>query len=229
MPSPTVPLPEEQPSLDLGVDVPITPVEVIQPRKRRGRGAIGRHHRWLQGQIQQRGPELVERLVKSALDGDMLAMKLCLDRGWGTPMRAAAPIDLPRTTTPMEIRQAMHEVAARMAAGELDTQTGGELIVAFRHLLASYSVQTTSGDVVVNEEIDTRDLLEKRLVAALADRRRRANGHAPEGEPIITPPPAAAVAVDDDEIPDDAELTEEQIADITARVEEAVKRKLNGY
>lgn len=172
------PINEEQRSLDLGVEeVPITPVEIIRPRRSRERGAIGRHHRWLQGRIQSHGPELVERLIQCAMGGDMIAMRLCLERGWGTPVKAAAPIDLPPAATALEVRQAMHAVFNRVAAGEIDTQTGAELIVSYRHLLATYDGAPSL--LPARPATDARQVLADRLEKLVTAR--------PAPEPVLPP------------------------------------------
>jgi hypothetical protein len=145
------PMPEEQPALFTVDVVEVTPEVIVRPRK--GRGKISHHHRWLQGKIRERGTELVTVLIEAALDRDMVAMKLCLERGWGLAVRAAAPLDLPAAKSPTEIVAAMSAVFDRVSAGEIDMQTAAELIVSYRHMLAAaaelpsaLSVQDANGD-----------------------------------------------------------------------------------
>jgi hypothetical protein len=124
---------------------------------------------------------LVEKLIECALAGDLVAMKLCLERGWGVPVRTAVPIALQPTTNAHEVRQAMHAVFDRVAAGELDLESAASLIVSYRHLLATYdnmSVPMLQGASVM----DARTQLAARFQRAI-EARQRETGTEP-------PPPA---------------------------------------
>jgi hypothetical protein len=182
-PSKGRPLLEEQPRLDLGIDddVPVTPVEIVQPRRARSRerGKISYHHRWLQGRIQERGAELVEKLIECALSGDLVAMKLCLERGWGVPVRSAVPIALQPTTNASEVRQAMHAVFDRVAAGELDLESAAQLIVSYRHLLATYDNMSVPMLPAANAG-NAKEELGKRLARMLEAAK-------PQPEPVLAP------------------------------------------
>jgi hypothetical protein len=78
----------------------------------------------LEGQAQALG----QRAVQAALEGDMVAMKLCLDRI--APARKGAPIriELPQTSTMGQVGEAISAVITLVATGEL-TPDEGEVLV----------------------------------------------------------------------------------------------------
>lgn len=170
------PLPEDQPSLlVIESPAPITPDEIIRPRKRsRERGAIGKHHRWLQTRIQEHGVDLVDVLIREALLGNILAIKIALERGWGVAPKASVQVNLPPTSNPRELQEAMHQLLARVAAGEIDTQTGQDLILMMRHILACQ--ETITPQAGSTNGVSMREQLAERLQRVIEHRRANENG-----------------------------------------------------
>src|SRR5262245_7885714 len=110
--------------------------------------------------------ELVETVIGAALRGDMIAMKLILDRIGPRPRSLPLAIELPPTSTPVEIQAAMHELLGRVARGEISTDDGAALVSMAKDILAAHNVvenmlspQSQPGRPVV----DVREMLVQRL------------------------------------------------------------------
>jgi hypothetical protein len=225
------PLPEDQPAL-FTVDVPeVTPEVIVRPRK--GRGKISHHHRWLQGKIRARGQELVDVLIEAALARDMVAMKLVLERGWGLPVRAASPLDLPAAKSPDQIVEAMAAVFERVSTGEIDMQTAAELIVSYRHMLAAAETRVgllppaVSGNGAGQSARDQLGARLARLIQARAGAPSdTSDADAPGDRTEATEATEAAAPPSEEDI--EVDISEEELkASVNSAVMEALRKR--GY
>jgi hypothetical protein len=102
---------------------------------------------------------LTQTAVQAALGGDMVAMRLCLERI--APARRSAPIriELPQTSTITQVGDAITAVITAVAAGEL-TPDEGEVLVGLLEARrrAIETVEIEARLVAVEERIHDRRL-----------------------------------------------------------------------
>lgn len=73
----------------------------------------------LRRELEKRGPELVERAVQLAMEGDVGAMRLCLERISPPVREDPIRFALPPVNRPEDVPAAMAAVLAAVATGEL--------------------------------------------------------------------------------------------------------------
>lgn len=139
----------------------------------RPRGARNLKHRALERAARSESLPIVRKVIAQALDGDMYAARLILDRIWPRPRTAPIQFELAPTKTPAEIRQAMHELLGKIARGDIAPDEGAAISAIMRDVLDAHRIQTFDlGATVEVQQSSARDQLADRLARAIEERRR---------------------------------------------------------
>jgi hypothetical protein len=119
-------------------DEVFTAVPPAAPNEGNGRpkGARNRRHRALQAVAQSQAPALLQRVINAAMNGDMMAAKIVMDRVWPKPRTAPIAVELPQVTTPEQLKTAMYDLLRRVASGELTTDDGAALVAMMKDMVA---------------------------------------------------------------------------------------------
>lgn len=141
----------------------------------RPKGARNLKHKTLERVARSQSVPIVQKLCQQALEGDVLAARVILDRIWPRPKSAPIAVDLAPTRTPAELRAAMHNLLADVASGRIAPDDGQALVAIMRDVLESHRVQVFDavGSIEV-ENTNARELLEQRLARAIEERSRQA-------------------------------------------------------
>jgi len=129
----------------------------------RPRGVRNHKHKILEKLARAHQIPLLESVITAAIAGDMLAAKIVFDRIWPRPRTAPVELDLPATSTPGELKQAMHAILGRITSGELGPDEGAAIITAMKDIITAYAIDsrapiaTASGPVVEGD--DAREML----------------------------------------------------------------------
>lgn len=81
----------------------------------------------LRALFQPHAPELIQKAVDLALDGDPQALRMCLDRICPSIKATADPINTGLSTTGLTLAQQADELYRQAAAGEIDLDTAESL------------------------------------------------------------------------------------------------------
>ncbi len=94
----------------------------------RPKGARHRTTLAIEALLEGQHAKLTQKVIDKALEGDVTALKLCLDRL--VPMRRDAPIsfELPKVSTVADTVVASSAVLAAVAAGEVTPDEGGRVM-----------------------------------------------------------------------------------------------------
>jgi hypothetical protein len=87
---------------------------------------------------------LLERLICEAEAGDMLAMRIIMDRLWPRPRTIPVQVGIPATENPDDLRKAMHELLAQVAQGKLTTEDGQNLVGMMKNIIDTYRIDTVA-------------------------------------------------------------------------------------
>ena len=121
----------------------------------RPQGARGRATMAAAALLDGEAEALTRKAVELALDGDVAALRLCLDRLYPTPKDRPVAVDLPTVETAADLPKLTASILAAVARGELTPQEGNALA----------SIVTAHSKAVDVAEIDAR-------LAALEDARQ---------------------------------------------------------
>jgi hypothetical protein len=137
----------------------------------RPRGARNHKHKILERIARQEAVPLLRSVIKSAMDGDMIAAKIIFDRIWPRPKSSPLQLQLPETKTPAELRAAMHDLLGRVASGAVSTEDGQAVVAIMKDILQAHTMQAVmSGGVVQAEATSARDEFAKRLARVIEAR-----------------------------------------------------------
>lgn len=109
----------------------------------RPRGARHRVTRAIEGLLENEHESLTRKAIEKALEGDMVALRLCLDRI--APPRKDAPIsiELPPVRTAEDVVEASAALLAAVGEGEVTPDEAGRIMA----LLASHRAILETGDL----------------------------------------------------------------------------------
>jgi hypothetical protein len=166
----------EQQTLDPefeAIETPAPASEAPNDGNGRPRGARNRKHRALERVARSEAIPLLQTVINAAKNGDMMAAKIILDRVWPKPRTAPITLDLPATSTPADIRSAMHELLARVAQGELTTDDGAALIGMMKDMLAAHVIDARIlPETAAVQTVDVRQTFADRLARVIEARRQ---------------------------------------------------------
>lgn len=97
----------------------------------RPKGALGKATKWREV-LEPHGDQLFKVAVKHALDGDMAALKLCLERISPPVKPSAAPVEFELTGSTLS--EKAESVLEAIAGGVIDVENGRRLIGAISDL-----------------------------------------------------------------------------------------------
>lgn len=78
--------------------------------------------------VSDKAPELVSKTVQAALDGDMTAMRLCMDRVMPVLKNRPVNISIPEINTADDAMKALGQVVKEVAAGVISIDEGNGMI-----------------------------------------------------------------------------------------------------
>lgn len=103
----------------------------------RPKGSKNKVNAKMRAALEAHSAELLKVVIEKALDGDMPAMKLCLDRISPPTKAEAINLELPPTDTRQGIKEAMDIVIRAMGNGELSI-VGGEALLRVLRMRETY-------------------------------------------------------------------------------------------
>lgn len=92
--------------------------------KGRPKGSIAAASMALKQKLVERGNEAIGMVISKMLEGDMQALKLCIDKILPNCKIMPFEIDLPKITTLTEVNEAMDKVIDRVSKGHITTEEG---------------------------------------------------------------------------------------------------------
>jgi hypothetical protein len=98
-------------------------------------GSLNKKTLAAQAQLEEHAQEIVQTLMDRAKNGDMAAMRQCMDRLAPTGRNRRIAIDLPVIKTPEDAEAALAVVAAELAAGNLAIAEASALVSLIDRML----------------------------------------------------------------------------------------------
>ena len=93
----------------------------------RPRGARNKRTLAAESMFDRDGPAIIEQLIALAKEGDIAAIKICLDRIFPRPRGRPVAFDLPPMSSPGDAVAAMSTVVQAIGDGEVSPEEGAEL------------------------------------------------------------------------------------------------------
>jgi hypothetical protein len=168
------PIPEQQPSLNLGIEPPALDPEVLPSSRKRKRGAINRGFKWLQTRIRESGEDIATVLLADMANHEPYAVRLCLEYGWGLPRKMETPVDLPQTASAADLHAFILGLLSRTASGEIPPESG-EHLMRMAYIALQASEVGTAGPSAIESQ-DGRALLTEKLLRAIELRKQITDG-----------------------------------------------------
>ena len=131
----------EQQSLIPEIEFEQKPVTAPNGGNGRPHGATAVRRRALEQMILQAAPSVTRKVIEMALDGDIVAAKLIMERAYPKPKSAPIDTGITETSTTAEIRAAMRDLLRKVTAGEIPAEDGNYIITTMRHVLEADRVQ----------------------------------------------------------------------------------------
>lgn len=135
-----------------------------------GNGTLGyRRHKTLDRIARAHGVAVLESVLVATKAGDMTAAKLILDRIWPAPRSAPASFSLRPTKTAADVREAMHEVLGRAAAGEITTADAQAFFTMLKDTYLAHTIDNARlpFDGAPAKVTDARQMLADKLTKLL--------------------------------------------------------------
>jgi hypothetical protein len=98
-------------------------------------GSLNKKTIALDAELQEQAAEAAKSLIERAKNGDMTAMRMCLDRFAPTGRNRPVPIELPVIKTPEDAELALAVVTDELAAGELTIAEATALVTLIDRML----------------------------------------------------------------------------------------------
>lgn len=117
--------------------------------------------------------DVLESVLVAAKAGDMQACKIILDRVWPTPRSGMVEVPLRATRSVADVRDAMHELLGRMAAGEVALADGRDFISIMKEIVMVHTAETLPFSGPPLQISDARQSLQDRIQKAIAAREAR--------------------------------------------------------
>ena len=109
----------------------------------RPRGASNRRTLVAESMLDRDGPAILETLVELAKEGDIAAIRMCIERIFPRPHGRPVAFDLPPMTTAADAVTAMGGIMQAIGDGDLSAQEGAEL----SKVVAGFSQTVATADM----------------------------------------------------------------------------------
>jgi hypothetical protein len=109
----------------------------------RPRGARNRRTLVAESMLDRDGPAILETLVELAKEGDIAAIRMCIERIFPRPRGRPVAFDLPPMGTTTDAVAAMGAVVQAIGEGELSAEEGADLA----KVVASFSQTVATADM----------------------------------------------------------------------------------
>ena len=106
----------------------------------RPRGARNKRTLAAESMFDRDATAIVDQLIRLAKEGDLVAIRMCIDRIFPRPRGRPVAFDLPPMTTPADAVAAMAVVVQAIGEGEVSAEEGAELskvVVGFSQTVAA--------------------------------------------------------------------------------------------
>ena len=110
----------------------------------RPRGARNKRTLAAESMFDREGADIIERLIKLAKDGDVAAIRMCIDRICPRQRERPLALDLPTMTTAADAVAAMSAIVQAVGDGDLGAQEAAELakvVAAFSQTIATARIE----------------------------------------------------------------------------------------
>lgn len=98
-------------------------------------GSLNKKTLAVDAELQEQAAEAAKSLIERAKNGDLAAMRMCLDRFAPTGRNRPVPIELPVIKTPDDVELALTVVTDELAAGELSIIEATALVTLIERML----------------------------------------------------------------------------------------------
>lgn len=116
----------------------------------RPRGARNKRTLLAESMLDRDGADIIEKLIRLAKGGDIVAIRMCIDRICPKQRDRPVPLDLPPMTTAADAAAAMGAIMQAIGDGDIGTQEAAELakvVAGFSQTLYRADMEARLGEL----------------------------------------------------------------------------------